>query len=138
MGSLLSYSGISAKIRAMQSRLVTEEQLQEILQLSSVPQVITYLKKSSEYSDRWAAIDENTVHRGNIEKLLKTSIFDDFSKIYQFANSEQRKFLDLYSRRYEIRVLKKIMTNIFDHRDTIPVDVTPIRRIFPQTFQSGH
>ena len=64
MGSLLSYSGISAKIRAMQSRLVTEEQLQEILQLSSVPQVITYLKKSSEYSDRWAAIDENTVHRG--------------------------------------------------------------------------
>lgn len=85
MGSLLSYSGISAKIRAMQSRLVTEEQLQEILQLSSVPQVITYLKKSSEYSDRWAAIDENTVHRGNIEKLLKTSIFDDFSKIYQFA-----------------------------------------------------
>ena len=56
MGSLLSYSGISAKIRAMQSRLVTEEQLQEILQLSSVPQVIAYLKKSSEYSDRWAAI----------------------------------------------------------------------------------
>ena len=44
MGSLLSYSGISAKIRAMQSRLVTEEQLQEILQLSSVPQDITYLK----------------------------------------------------------------------------------------------
>lgn len=130
MGSLLSYSGISAKIRAMQSRLVTEEQLQEILQLSSVPQVITYLKKSSEYSDRWAAIDENTVHRGNIEKLLKTSIFDDFSKIYQFANSEQRKFLDLYSRRYEIRVLKKIMTNIFDHRDTDPVDVTPYREFF--------
>ena len=130
MGSLLSYSGISAKIRAMQSRLVTEEQLQEILQLSSVPQVITYLKKSSEYSDRWAAIDENTVHRGNIEKLLKTSIFDDFSKIYQFANSEQRKFLDLYSRRYEIRVLKEIMTNLFDHRDTDPVDISPYREFF--------
>ena len=44
MGNLLSYSGISAKIRAMQSKLTTEEQFQEILQLSSVPQVITYLK----------------------------------------------------------------------------------------------
>ena len=30
MGSVLSYSGISTKIRAMSSHLVTDEQLQEI------------------------------------------------------------------------------------------------------------
>ena len=35
MGNLLSYSGISAKIRAMQSKLTTEEQFQEIIQCSS-------------------------------------------------------------------------------------------------------
>ena len=31
MGSVLSYSGISTKIRAMSSHLVTDEQLQEIV-----------------------------------------------------------------------------------------------------------
>ena len=32
MGKLLSYSGISTKIRAMQSKLITEDQIQEMLQ----------------------------------------------------------------------------------------------------------
>ena len=39
MGSVLSYSGISTKIRAMSSHLVTDEQLQEIVRFSDVPQV---------------------------------------------------------------------------------------------------
>ena len=52
MGSLLSYSGISAKIRAMQSKLTSEEQILEILQLSSVPQVIAYLKRCLLYTSR--------------------------------------------------------------------------------------
>ena len=130
MGNLLSYSGISTKIRAMQSKLTREEQIREILELSSVPQVAAYLKKTPEYSKLWASLDETTSHRGLLEKSLKTSIFHNFSKIYQFANPEQRKFLDLYSRRYEIRVLKEIMTNLFDHRDTDPVDVSPYREFF--------
>ena len=91
------------------------EQFEEILQLSNGTQVAAYLKRMPEYSSKWDALDENTLHRGQIEKLLKKSIFQNFSRIYHFANLEQRKFLDLYSRRYEIRVLKEVMTNIFDH-----------------------
>lgn len=130
MGNVLSYSGLSTKIRAMQSKLITEEQLQEIIQLSSVPQVIAYLKRTPEYKQPWASLDENELHRGQIEKLLKTSIFNNFQRIYHFANPTQRKFLDLYSRRYEIRVLKEIMTNIFDHRTTDPLDLTPYGEFF--------
>lgn len=130
MGNLLSYSGISTKIRAMQSRLITDEQLQEILQLENVQQVTGYLKKTPGYLARWASVDENQVHRELLEKMLKSSIFEDFSKIYKFANGEQRKFLELYSKRYEIRALKSIMTNLFDHRDVDPVDVSPYRDFF--------
>ena len=73
------------------------DQFEEILQLSDVTQVAAYLKRMPEYSSRWDALDENTLHRGQIEKLLKKSIFQNFSRIYHFANPEQRKFLDLYS-----------------------------------------
>lgn len=66
MGNVLSYSGLSTKIRAMQSKLITEEQLQEIIQLSSVPQVIAYLKRTPEYKQHWASLDENELHRGQI------------------------------------------------------------------------
>lgn len=130
MGDVLSYSGLSTKIRAMQSRLTDEQQFREILQLPGVPQVVSYLKRTPEYAKIWASLDENNLHRGEIEKLLKKSIFQDFSRIYHFANQEQRTFLDLYARRYEIRVLKEIMTNIFDHRDTDPVDTFPYREFF--------
>ena len=130
MGSVLSYSGISTKIRAMSSHLVTDEQLQEIVRFSDVPQVVSYLKKTPEYASKWSDLDENNLHRGEIEKLLKKSIFGNFSRIYNFANKEQRKFLALYSKRYEIRVLKEILTNLFDHRSTNPVDMSPYRDFF--------
>ena len=45
MGNLLSYSGLSTKVRAMQSKLIGEAQFQEIVQMDSVPQVVAYLKK---------------------------------------------------------------------------------------------
>ena len=130
MGSVLSYSGLSTKIRAMQSRLVTDEQLEEIVQLPNVPQITAYLKRTPEYQNIWSGLDENDLHRGQIEKLLKKSIFRNFSRLYHFANQEQRTFLTLYSKRYEIRVLKEIMTNLFDHRDTDPVDISPYRDFF--------
>ena len=130
MGTVLSYSGLSTKIRAMQSRLVTDEQLEEIVQLHNVPQVTAYLKRTPEYQNIWSGLDENDLHRGQIEKLLKKSIFLNFSRLYHFANQEQRTFLSLYSKRYEIRVLKEIMTNLFDHRDTDPVDISPYRDFF--------
>ena len=130
MGRLLSYSGISTKIRAMQSKLISESEIQEMLQFTSVSHAAAWLKRTPEYARAWADLDENSLHRGQIEKLLKVSIFADFSKIYQFSNPEQRKFLDLYSRRYEIRVLKELMTNLFDHRDTDPVDISPYHEFF--------
>lgn len=132
MGNLLSYSGLSTKIRAMSKKLITEEQLQEIAGLEHVSQVAAYLKKTPEYRTYWASLDETLLHRGDLEKLLKKSIFQDFSRIYHFANSSQRKFLGLYAKRYEIRVLKELMTNLFDHRPTQLVDLSPYTDFFRQ------
>ena len=42
MGSLLSYSGLTTKIRAMQSRLLTDDQYRELAELKSVPQAVTW------------------------------------------------------------------------------------------------
>ena len=81
MGGVLSYSGLSTKIRAMQSRLTTMDQFEEILQLADVQQVAAYLKRMPEYSSKWNSLDETTLHRGQIEKLLKKSIFQNFSRL---------------------------------------------------------
>lgn len=114
MGTLLSYSGLSTKIRAMQSKLMSEKQYQEIAQLDSVIQIVAYLKKQPGFSDLWADLDENSLHRGDVEKLLTHTIHQNFAKLYRFANPEQRRFMALYFKRYEISILKDCLRKVFD------------------------
>lgn len=45
MGNLLAYSGLTAKVKAMQSRLITSEQMREMAALSSVTACVEYLKR---------------------------------------------------------------------------------------------
>ncbi|MGI6069520.1 MAG: V0D/AC39 family V-type ATPase subunit [Blautia sp.] len=129
MGNILSYSGLSTKIRAMQSKLTTDVQFEEIAALENVPQIVAYLKKTPEYKEIWADLDEGNLHRGQVEKLLQKSIFQDFTKIYHFANMEQRTFLDLYSTRYEIRAVKECLRTIFDRRG-VDLDISQYREFF--------
>lgn len=116
MGAVLSYSGLSTKIRAMTAKLVNEAQFREIAQLSSVSEVVSYLKKTKEYEGRWDSFDEERLHRGEVEKLLKKSVFQDYTKLYHFCNPKQRGFMALYFKRYEIFFIKECIRYIFDHR----------------------
>ena len=71
----------------MQSKLISESEIQEMLQFTSVSHAAAWLKRTPEYAKAWADLDENSLHRGQIEKLLKASIFKDFSKIISVRKS---------------------------------------------------
>ena len=51
MSGLLSYSGLTTKIRAMQSHLLNDQNFREIVELESVPQAVSYLKQHKSYED---------------------------------------------------------------------------------------
>ena len=113
MGSILAYSGIATKIRAMQSRFLTKEDFHTLISCESVPKAVTFLKTRDGYRDLFAQCDESSLHRGDIEQLLSLSKYYDFSKLYRFANVKQRRFLDLYFIHYEIIVLKTCIRSLF-------------------------
>ena len=99
MHGLLSYSGISAKVSAMKSRLLTEEQFREILAQPDVPAVVAWLRQRGNYEYVLRSLDDAHLHRGNIEPLLRESVYYDFTKLYKFANAEQKEFLGIYRMR---------------------------------------
>lgn len=134
MGSLLSYSGLTTKIRAMQSRLLTDDQYRELAELKSVPQAVAYLKQQPAYEAILDSLSEEALHRGKIEQLLVNSIYRDFTKIYQFSNMEQRKFLNLYFGRYEVSIMKECLNKIFDHRD-VNLDLSLFKPFFDKHSQ---
>ena len=129
MGSLTAYSGLTTKLRAMRSRLLTDTQFREIVELDNVPAVVGYLRQYPGYQRVFGSLDEQALHRGNVERLLRESAYKDYSKIYSFASAGQRNFLKLYFMRFECHFLKLCLTQIFDHRDVLQ-DTVRYREFF--------
>lgn len=129
MSNLLAYSGLATKIRAMQSKLLTDQEYRELAGITSVPLAVAYLRQKSSYSQIWASLNEHDLHRGEIEKLLINSVYNDFARIYLFADMEQRRFLDLYFKRYEISIMKHCLTKILDHRE-VDLDLSMFKDFF--------
>ena len=84
MGNLLAYSGIVTKIRAMEARLLNDKNFEEIAELHSVPEIVSYLKEKSSYSFVLNDLSDEQLHRGNIEKVLIGQLYYDQSLLRTF------------------------------------------------------
>lgn len=129
MGNLMSYSGIVTKIRAMQAKLFTEADFETIAGMSSVPEIIEYLKGKPAYAEYVGQMDISLYHRGNVEKILYQSLFDDYTRIFRFAGMKQKKFLKQYWKRYEVDLINYCLRIVFNHYD-VPFDLEYKKRFF--------
>ncbi|MCI8599834.1 MAG: V-type ATPase subunit [Lachnospiraceae bacterium] len=117
MGGLMSYGAIATKIRAMESRLLDEEDYRRLASMENISQALTYLKRIPAYENLFRNQSETHIQQVDLERLLVGTLFHDFTKIYRFCDKRQKKFLDLYFARYEVRILKRSLRRIFNHGD---------------------
>ena len=115
MGNILAYSGIVTKIRAMEAKLLSPKQFEEISAMKSVPEVAAYLMEKSSYGEILDGMPPEMLHRGNIEKLLLLSLYKDYTKIYRFGSQDQRRFLRLYLKRYEVELINYCLRIVINH-----------------------
>lgn len=134
MGNLLSYSGIVTKIRAMQAKLLTDDHFRELAELRSVSEVVSYLKRLPAYSKAFENIDENMLHRGDVEKILVQSLYNDYSKLYRFSGIEHQRFLKLYLKRYEVDLINYCFRIVCNHYAE-PFDLNHKKDFFDQYSQ---
>ena len=113
MSNLLKYSGISTKIRAMHSKLIKPSQYETLVSLEKVSEALAWLKHQPAYTHVFEGLEENKAHRGEIEALLTNALYEDFTKIYRFADIKQRKFMDFYFMHYEIAILKRCLRSAY-------------------------
>ena len=134
MGNLRTYSGITTKIRAMQAKLLTEADYENIANLKTVPEVIEYLKEKPAYTKYINRMDTSLYHRGDVEKVLTQSFYDDYTRIFRFVGMEQKKFLKAYWKRYEIDLINYCLRIVFNHYDD-PFDIDYKKEIFDKYSQ---
>ena len=130
----MAYSGIVTKVRAMQAKLLTKEDFDNIAAMKSVLDIISFLKGKPAYSELLNQMDESLYHRGNIEKILYQSLYNDYTRLFRFGGIEQKKFLKLYLKRYEVDVINYCLRIVFNHYDK-PFDLNYKKEFFDRYSQ---
>lgn len=115
--SVLAYGAVATKIKAMKGRMLNRRDFEQMAQMASVREVAVFLKNHSAYSGALAGLDENDIHRGQIEQKLEIAMFNDFISIYRQFDPKMRNFLNIYFLKYEIEILKSILQMILDDRE---------------------
>ena len=134
MGNVMAYSGITTKVRAMSAKLLKEKDYDTIAGLGTVTEAIEYLKDKTAYAPYVERMDVSLYHRGNVEKILYQSLFDDYSRIFRFAGMEQKTFLKLYWKRYEVDLINYCLRIVFNHYEK-PFDLEYKKEFFDRYSQ---
>lgn len=134
MGNVMTYSGITVKIRAMQAKLLKDGDYEQIASMRSVPEVTEFLKEKPAYEKYLEEMDSTLYHRGNVEKILYQSLFDDYSRLFRFGGPQQKQFLKTYWKRYEVDVINYCLRIVFNHYQ-IPFDLDYKKEYFDRYSQ---
>ena len=134
MRNVMTYSGITVKIRAMQAKLLKDGDYEQIASMRSVPEVTEFLKEKPAYEKYLEEMDSTLYHRGNVEKILYQSLFDDYSRIFRFGGPQQKQFLKTYWKRYEVDVINYCLRIVFNHYQ-IPFDLDYKKEYFDRYSQ---
>ncbi len=118
MDTLISYSGINTKIRAMHSRLITKEDYQQLANLETTADFIAFLKHHPGYSDIFKKYDEHELHRFDAERIFIYAFYNDYAKIYRFSNQDGRRDLELFFLRHEVTLLKNCIHLIYNEESS--------------------
>ena len=116
MINVLTYSGLSTKVRGMEKHLLHQEQYSTIKNCSNVTEVVNYLTGLPTYNDIFKDVDISALHRGEFEKYLSLSTYKDFAKLYNFASANQRNFFKIFFMRFETTILKEVIREIYDKK----------------------
>lgn len=122
IGNVRAYSGIVTKIHAMRAKLLKPEDYQKLAAMQTVTDIIHYLKETPSYGPLIEQMDESLYHRGNIEKILVQSLYDDYIRLYRFADMKQKEFLKIFKKRYEADLIRYCLRIVFNHYK-VPFDL---------------
>ena len=113
MGGLLEYSGLSTKIKAMKSKMLSVDDFVNLSEQNNISGIVAYLKKTECYGDVLANENENSIRRHRLELLIRTSLYKDYDKIYKFSHEQQKAYLKAYFVKYIVRIIKKAIRKCY-------------------------
>lgn len=97
-----SSNSVIAKVRAVVGRSLTAEDYTQLATKENVPDVCAYLKQTARYGKALAAVNPQTVHRGQLESVMRRSVFDIFESFHRFDYTESKNYFKYIVMQLEI------------------------------------
>lgn len=97
-----SSNSVIAKARAVIGRSLTAEDYAQLAAKENVPAVCAYLKQTVRYGGALAAVNPQTVHRSQLEAVMRRSVFDIFESFHRFDYTESKNYFKYIIMRLEI------------------------------------
>ncbi|HOO43443.1 MAG TPA: V-type ATPase subunit [Bacillota bacterium] len=109
-----SFAGnaIITKAKSLYGKRLRPEDYEELLKFNSVPEIVGYLKKHDKYSNTLQDVTEYSMHRGQLEDLIKKSYFDNLTRLVKFVSTSDKKFYELDMIRREIEIVLSSIRSI--------------------------
>lgn len=112
-GGLLEYSGLVTKTKAMRARLLGADDYTAISEYESVTDFIAFLREQPAYAPVFERHGE-VAHRGQVEAVIRDSLYMDHCKLYRFSGVQPRRALQFVFSRYEINVIKNCLQSAME------------------------
>ena len=112
-GGLLEYSGLVTKTKAMSARLLGADDYTAISEYESVTDFIAFLREQPAYAPVFERHGE-VAHRGQVEAVIRDSLYMDYCKLYRFSGVQPRRALQFVFSRYEINVIKNCLQSAME------------------------
>ncbi len=110
MLSTLASNAILSKAHAMYGRRLTEQNYKDLLNCQSVAEVASYLKNHTAYKQVLAGVNENSLHRGQLEAKLKQKQLEDYASLCRYEVSVGEYFSGYLLIRSEIEQILHSIT----------------------------
>lgn len=110
-----SYIAAATKVRAMYGECLSAEDFASLIGKRSVGEIFAYLKGKGAYARLFSSINENDVHRGDLEGLLAKELSEEYRRMLKFVDSSKSSVLEFWFVRREIDFLKHSIRRIYNH-----------------------
>jgi V/A-type H+-transporting ATPase subunit C len=121
MGSVKRFAAVNTKVQALEAKLLSNEDFQQLLAKKSVAEVVRFLKENTAYHSVLKDVDFEHIHPKGLEILLKKHTAGQMRKLIHYFTGKYRKFFRRLLLRYEIEDLKVYLRAIIREKDLSPV-----------------
>ncbi len=108
----MSNNAIAAKAKAVYGSFLKKSDYTALIQRNSVGAVVAFLKNTPRYAPVFKDVDENAVHRGQVEELLGSQVYMDCVRMRKFSSGKKDGILSFYIKKTESEQLIKALAAI--------------------------